>query len=94
MIDGSDSVDYDTFQASLTIVQKIAGAVPVSPDGSHVAVAVFAEDTHILSTFDSNSYTDNLIPALDYANRPGGGRYTGYALKNIEDEVFAKDYQR
>ena len=88
LIEGSYNTKPGDFEQMKEIVKSICYSFDVSPNGTHVAMAVFAEETRIIFNLnkhrDLQGMDDDIIAALHLP----GASMTGKALQDIKTNIF------
>ena len=88
LIEGSRNTIADDFDKGKAIAKAVYKSFPVAENGTHVAVAVYADGTKIV--FDLNKYfnTEQMDSAIDGTPLPGGLSNAGKAIDQVKKNIF------
>lgn len=91
VVDGSSSVHYygeSNFQMMKDFTKNLTRSFDVSSGATRVGVIVYSTNSTVAFTLDKHSSDQDVEEAIDTIAYPGGGTYTGNALKEAANSLF------
>ena len=88
LIEGSDNTKPGDFEQVKDIVKSIYYNFVVSQNGTHVAVAVFAEGTQIVFNLNKHYDFQGMDDEINAATYLPGAGMTGSALRDVKTNIF------
>ena len=97
LVDGSASVQFygqDNFQKMNDFMKKLSRSFNVSSSNTRVGVIVYSTNSTLAFNLDQYSSINETEEAIDNITYPGGGTFTGQALRDAVTVLFKNDTVR
>lgn len=97
VVDGSASVQFygqDNFQKMKDFMKKLTRSFNVSSSNTRVGVIVYSTNSTLAFSLDQYSSINETEEAIDNITYPGGGTFTGQALRDAVTVLFKNDTVR
>lgn len=91
LVEGGESTKPEDFQQIKQLVKSIYYDFPVSQNGTHVALAVYAEETRIIFNLNEHYDHQSMDEAVDSVPYLPGPSKAENALRDVKREIFYSD---
>ena len=88
LVEGSDNTKPGDFQQVKEIVKSIYYNFAVSQNGTHVAVAIYAEGTQVVFNLNKHYDLQGMDDDITAASYLPGASMTGSALRDVKTNIF------